>query len=238
MSDSRQRVPLWACKLRCMTNVFDGVIDRFVLSSGGFERRLRLVRPTQWGLPTPCAQWNVRQLVNHMTRGNLNYVHLVAGGSGAEFLRLREVDALDDDPVGAYTRSVRECREAFGRPGALRNVLDYPLGPVAGSQALAVRVTDTTIHTWDLARALGVDDALEPSLITWMAEHLEAIYAGMAETPVSVETTHRFFAAPVNAVASDISRQDRLLRRMGRNPHRAFPDSAVTRPPEAVRDRR
>jgi hypothetical protein len=59
---------------------------------------------------------------------------------------------------------VRECAAAFACPGALEQVLDYPLGQVAGQQALAARTTDTIIPTWDLARAIGTDDTLSLSL--------------------------------------------------------------------------
>ena len=201
-----------------MIDVFDGLIDRFVLSSTEFERKLRAVRAEQWDGPTPCAEWNTHQLVNHMTRGNLNYVCLLDGGSSAEFLRLRDVDALGTDPVGAYARSARECAEAFARPGALRRILDYPLGKVTGRQALAVRTTDTIVHTWDLARAIGGDDTLDVGLVAWIDDHLDAIYAGLAETPTAAETSHRFFAAPEGTPAHDASRQDRLLHRMGRTP--------------------
>jgi uncharacterized protein (TIGR03086 family) len=201
-----------------MVNSFEGIIDLFVLASTDFERKLAAVRPGQWGWPTPCTEWNVRQLINHMTRGNLNYVRLAEGGTRAEFLRLRDIDALGTDPVGAYTRSVRECTEAFSRAGALQRVLDYPLGQVTGRQALAVRTTDSTIHTSDLARAIGVDDALDTGLLTWISNELDEIYAGLAETPTAAETTHLFFAAPENDAAHDASLQDRLLRRMGRKP--------------------
>jgi uncharacterized protein (TIGR03086 family) len=198
----------------------EGPLDRLVLSSTEFERRLRAVRPEQWTWPTPCTDWNVRQLVNHMTRGNLNYVGLLHGGTSAEFLRLRDADALGADPAGAYRRSVEECAGAFASPGALERILDYPLGKVTGRQALAVRTTDATIHTWDLARAVGADDRLNFGLVAWIDDHLEDIYAGLAETPVAVDTTHRFFAAPQGVLAGDASRQDRLLRRMGRTPER------------------
>ena len=157
-----------------------------------------------------------------MVRGNLNYVSLLQGGTSAEFLRLRDVDALGTDPVGAYTRSVQVCAAAFAEPGALDRVLDYPLGKVAGQQALAVRTTDSTIHTWDLARAIGADDRLNISLIAWIDDHLEEIYAGLAETPTAVDTTHRFFAAPQVVPADDTSEQDRLLHRMGRTPGRSW----------------
>ncbi|MCG0284712.1 TIGR03086 family metal-binding protein [Streptomyces sp. PSAA01] len=201
-----------------MVNAWEGLIDRFLGTGAEFERKLRAVRSEQWSWPTPCTEWNVRQLVNHMTRGNLNYVGLLHGGGAADFLRLRDADALGTDPVGAYARSVRECAQAFGETGALQRILDYPLGPVTGRQALAVRITDSTVHTWDLARAVNVDDTLDESLVAWIDEHLEEIYAGLAESPTAVDTTHRFFAAPQGVLAHDTSAQTRLLHRMGRTP--------------------
>ncbi|NKQ53626.1 TIGR03086 family protein [Amycolatopsis sp. K13G38] len=196
----------------------EGIIDRFVTAGAGFERLLRSVRPGQWASPTPCSEWNVRRLVNHVARGNLNYVALLEGGTGAEFLRMRDLDALGGDPVATYAASVRNCAEAFARPGVLERTLDYPLGPVSGGQALAVRTTDTVIHTWDLARALGAGERLDPGLVAWIDDHLDEIYAGLAETPVADGTTHRFFAAPPATLTADASRQSRLLHRMGRKP--------------------
>ncbi|GAA0377862.1 TIGR03086 family metal-binding protein [Microbispora corallina] len=201
-----------------MNRAFDGIVDRYVLASDEFERRLREVRPGQWSGPTPCTGWTVRHLVNHMAGGNLNYVRLLRGGTKEEFLRQRDADVLGDDPVGAYTRSVRECARAFAGAGALERVLDYPLGQVTGGQALAVRTADSVIHTWDLARALGVDDALDPGLVAWVDDNLAEIYAGLSETPVDLHTTHRFFAAPDGTPGPGASRQDRLLHVMGRRP--------------------
>jgi uncharacterized protein (TIGR03086 family) len=202
-----------------MSSAFDGILDRYDLASSEFRARLTAVRADQWAWPTPCTDWDVRLLVNHMTRGNLNFVGLLNGATGADFLRLRGTDALGADPLAAYARSVRECAEAFARPGALHQVVDYPLGRVPGAQALAIRTTDTTIHTWDLARAIGADDTLDPTLVAWIDDGMEDIYAGLVETPVATETTHRFFAAPVTGPAG-ASRQDRLLRRTGRIPER------------------
>lgn len=193
------------------------VLDRFLAASTEFGQRLPSVRPDQWTAPTPCAEWNVRQLVNHMVRGNLNYVDLLAGSSREDFLRMRDADALGDDPLAAYAASVRLVADAFGRPGALDQVLDYPLGKVTGCQALAVRATDSAIHAWDLARALGVDDRLDADLVAWISDGLGEIYAGLAESPVAAETTHRFFAAP-GVVSGSVSRQEGLLNLMGRNP--------------------
>ncbi|WP_328540495.1 TIGR03086 family metal-binding protein [Streptomyces sp. NBC_00344] len=195
---------------------FADIIDRYLLSGSEFTRRLRTVRPEQWSAPTPCVEWDVRHLVNHMARGNLNYISLLDGGSAADFIRLRDEDALGGDPVSAYIRSMRQCAAAFRRPGALQQILDHPLSPMTGEQALAVRTTDATIHTWDLARALNAPEGLDPGLVAWIEDHLAEIYAGLAESPVSPDTTHRFFAAPGTPLPAGEARQARLLRLMGR----------------------
>jgi uncharacterized protein (TIGR03086 family) len=200
-----------------MDMAFEGVVKKFVLSGAGFTHVLTSVRPEQWSWPTPCADWSVRALVNHVTRGNINYAGLLRGGTAVDFLRLRDVDALGSDPVAAFIKSAHECAEAFAEPGALRRFLDYPLGRATAGQLLAVRTTDTVVHTWDLARATRVDEVLNDALVSWINKDLSTIYAGLAETPVAEESTHRFFAA-AQSPTGDVSEQDRLLLRMGRRP--------------------
>jgi TIGR03086 family protein len=191
-------------------------VARFVAASDGFGRRLGLVTEGQWSGPTPCTDWDVRALVNHVAQGNLNYVRLLDGASAAEFLRHRDADALGDDPAGAFAAAARACAEAYAAPGVLERVVDHPSGRLTGAQALAVRTTDTVIHTWDLARAIGAEDTLDPDLLAWIEANLPEIYAGMAETPVSEQTTHRFFAAPSGDLPPDATTQDRLLHLFGR----------------------
>ncbi|WP_410611566.1 TIGR03086 family metal-binding protein [Amycolatopsis sp. lyj-109] len=189
------------------------LVDRFLLASRGFEHHLRAVPPGGWHAPTPCAEWDVRALVNHMTRGNLNYIGLLRGASREEFRARRDEDALGDDPVAAFTGSVRACAAAFAEEGALERVVDYPPGKLTGRRALAVRTTDSTVHTWDLARALGTDEALDPGLVAWIDEDYDAIFAGLT-------MSSQVFAEPPPA-APGASRQDRLLTRFGRDPRRA-----------------
>jgi uncharacterized protein (TIGR03083 family) len=99
-----------------VTALSEGLIDRFAAASAEFERTLRKVQQRQWAWPTPCAEWNVRQLVNHMTRGNVSYLRLLRGGSAAEFARLRDADALGADSPGAYARSVLSAPRRSASP--------------------------------------------------------------------------------------------------------------------------
>jgi uncharacterized protein (TIGR03086 family) len=192
------------------------LISLFVAASDGFARRLQQITPARWSDPTPCTEWDVRALVNHVTQSNLNYVRLLDGASAAEFLRWRDVDALGDDPVGAFGKTAQDCAAAYAAPGALDRDVDHPSGRLSSRQALAVRTTDTVIHTWDLARGLGEDDTLDPALLEWIDANIGEIYADMAETPVAKQTTHRFYAAPASDLAPGSSTQDRLLHLFGR----------------------
>ncbi len=199
-----------------MVDLGQGLVDRYVAASEGFARRLRLVGDDQWTAPTPCTDWDVRALTNHVAQGNLNYIRLLEGATAADFLRLRDADALGSDPVGRFAASARGCAEAYAAPGALDRVVDHPSGKLTGRQALAVRTTDTVIHTWDLARAVGGDETLGAELLAWIDVNLHEIYAGMAETPVSEQTTHRFYAAPAGDLPPGSPVQDRLLHLFGR----------------------
>jgi uncharacterized protein (TIGR03086 family) len=201
----------------------DMLLRRFAAASEGFARRLRAVRPGQWASPTPCPEWTVCDLVNHMARGNLNYALLAHGGSGEEFLQLRDADALGTDPVAAFGQSTERFLAAFGEPGALDRVADYPLGAASGRQLVSIRVTDSLVHTWDLSRAADLNDKLDPDLVEWVLASLASTFDGIAESPVADGTTHRFFAAPPAAGPATTAPQDRLLHIMGRHDDRGRP---------------
>jgi uncharacterized protein (TIGR03086 family) len=89
--------------------------------------------------------------------------------------------------------------------------VDYPLGKVHGQQALNIRAADSLVHTWDLARAIGADETLDPGLVAWMTDEFDNIYAGLTLPPGV------FYAEP-QAPPTDATRQTRLLHRVGRRP--------------------
>ncbi|MCO1574706.1 TIGR03086 family metal-binding protein [Crossiella sp. SN42] len=182
----------------------------------GFADRLRAVPHTDWQNPTPCTEWDVRQLVNHMIQGSRIYTSLLRGGSSAEFMASLNQDPLDSDPVATYRDAVAECRAAFHLAGALDRTVDYPFGPVPGRQLLGLYVVDAITHTWDLARAVRLDERLDPRTVRWVLDNFEWIYHGVSESPST--DGHRYYGPPTQARASNRSEQDRLLHLMGREP--------------------
>lgn len=118
------------------------------------------VQPDQLGDPTPCTEWNVRQLINHVVTGNLSFVAIVAGSPPPD----RSKDHLGDDPLGAFRQTVRDLRAAFEADGALARTYQTPLGEGPGALLVSMRTAEMTIHSWDIAKATGQSTDFDPEL--------------------------------------------------------------------------
>jgi uncharacterized protein (TIGR03086 family) len=131
------------------------------------------VADDQWNLPTPCAEWSVRELVNHIVSGNLLAAELAAGRTIDEVGDRLDGDVLGDDPSAAYRRSAELAAQAFEAPGALDAPAAVSYGPVPGSVYAGHRFIDVLIHGWDVATATGQDATLDPPLVERCWDELE-----------------------------------------------------------------
>ena len=175
-------------------------------ANAAFEQRLRLVGADDWARPTPCSEWDVHALVNHVIGGNRRYTMLLHGASAESVDRTRSEDHLGTDPRAAFTTTARELAEVFREAGALTRIAHHPIGDRTGAELLAMRVLDVTVHAWDLARALDVDDTLDPDAVEFALAHSEVIEAGRE---------HGSFAIPPGP-PNATSPQARLLHLAGR----------------------
>ena len=123
------------------------------------------IRDDQWDLPTPCAGWTVRDLLNHIVAGNLWAAALARGRTIDEVGTALDGDMLRSDPLAAYDMSAESAASVFELPGALDAPCAVSYGPVPGSVYAGHRFIDVLIHGWDLASATGQPTDLDPDLV-------------------------------------------------------------------------
>jgi uncharacterized protein (TIGR03086 family) len=124
-----------------------------------FSGVLANVRPGQMDAPTPCEEWAVRDLIEHLIGGN-ERVAIRAG--------LRSEPApRPGDLREAHRATAREAQAIFAAPGCLTRVFDLPIGPTPGSVFIWIRATDALVHAWDLAKATGQPTDLDPELAAY-----------------------------------------------------------------------
>ena len=109
---------------------------------------------------TPCAKWQVSDLVNHIVGGQYFFA---AGASGAAPSG-EETDYAAGDFVAAFDEGAQSALTAFRVDGVMDKMLTLPFGQMPGSAFLGLAATDTFTHGWDLAKATGQDTDLAPEL--------------------------------------------------------------------------
>jgi uncharacterized protein (TIGR03086 family) len=197
------------------------------LASASQEAGLLLagVRDDQWDLPTPCADWSVRDVAEHLVGGTRRFARALREGSPTEppgpapSASPAEPPApappgppADPAPGGlaaAYRESAADLLAACAAAGALDRVVTVPFGQVPGVVALHLRLVEALVHGWDVATATGQvarfdDEAVERALDFSRAQ-LSRIPPG-----------RRPFGPP-QPVADDAPVLDRLVARLGRS---------------------
>jgi uncharacterized protein (TIGR03086 family) len=143
------------------------------IAADGFNRHVEAIGAGQWNDPTPCTEWDVRTLVNHLVYEAKWAPDLFAGKTVAEVGDRYEGDLLGDDPVTAWREANAAARAAIGESGALERTVHLSFGDVPGSEYLNQLTTDLAIHGWDLARAIGTDDTIDPALVDMLLPYVE-----------------------------------------------------------------
>ena len=118
------------------------------------------VTKSQLSDTTPCTQWSVSQLINHIVGGQYFFASAVKG----ENVDGEAPDFSAGDFVGAFDTSSKLCLEAFAGEGVMNKKITLPFGEMPGSAFVGLAATDTFTHGWDLAKATGQSTDLSPEL--------------------------------------------------------------------------
>ena len=115
------------------------------------------VTPDQLGNKTPCVEWTVRDLINHVTGGATMFALCAEKGSvpDEEMGRLMGGDNLGDDFQGAFHAAASKAMAAYQQPGIMEKVVKLPFGEMPAGVALNIAIFDVATHACDLAVATG-----------------------------------------------------------------------------------
>ena len=156
------------------------------------------VKADQMTRPTPCSDWDVTELLNHMVRAQARYAGTISGG---EVL-------TGKTPLEDFDAAVSAILETVKAPGGLEKMVEGRQGEVPASQPLGGACLDLAIHTWDLAKATEQDTRLDSEVVGFILPMVEGI---------AQRGPNRAFTTPVDMPAS-ASVQDRMIALTGRKP--------------------
>ncbi|MEU9805090.1 TIGR03086 family metal-binding protein [Mycobacterium sp. NPDC050853] len=148
--------------------------EDFLRASSAIEEMIAAVRPDQWDAPTPCTEWNLRQLVNHLVEVNYALAERFGGSAPSE--------PAAGDPLAAYRVSAQVLQESLARPGVLDANYQGPFATTTGDNQLQVRMADLLTHGWDLAQATGRTADLPVDLVENAVTFVEKLAGAFARS--------------------------------------------------------
>jgi uncharacterized protein (TIGR03086 family) len=141
--------------------------EQFIRAATAIEALIGSVSPNQWGAPTPCDKWTVREVVNHLVGGNLVIAARFCGDQVPEL----NADHLGSaEPTAAFRESAAKLLVTLDLPDIfIREYRTASAGAMTGETLMHMRIADHMVHGWDLATATGnrldlPEDLVEQSL--------------------------------------------------------------------------
>jgi len=142
-------------------------IDRYTMVAAAFDRVVREVPADGWSAQSPCEGWTARDVAAHVVR---NHRSMAAAATGTEAIEMGD----SDDPSAAWLDAYDTMRRLTTEPDSMAALVNGPGGQVPLEQALGSLVSmDVHVHTWDLARAIGREERLDPEMIRFTRAMLE-----------------------------------------------------------------
>lgn len=181
---------------------------RYVKALYGFDHVVRMVPAPAWSNQSPCEEWTARDVVGHVIAVQ-GYVEALARGVEPTLDPYGAPGSLaGDDPPAAWSSAREAVLAAIDAPGVLERTVQTFRAEETVESLLAWNVVDTLAHTWDLARAAGLDDHLDDDLVDHAIAQAEPVVTGMRHAP---------FFGPATEIADGSSPTDRFLALLGRS---------------------
>ncbi len=157
-----------------------------------WTERVNGVGADQWDAPTPCSDWTVRDLTNHVVGEDLWTAPLMQGSTIEEVGDRLDGDLLGEDPIRSALAAADEATGAVAQALPTDGTVHLSYGEESMAEYVHQLAADHLVHGWDLAVATGGDARLDPELVaevgTWFADR-EELYrqAGVIGPRTAVE---------------------------------------------------
>jgi uncharacterized protein (TIGR03086 family) len=179
------------------------IAERYRRVAGRFSDRASEVPEAAWEYPAPCDGWVARDVVRHL----VEWMPAFLASAGGPDLPVGP--SVDDDPVGAWTTLNRGIQSLLDDPAASATTVNHPR---AGTHRLDDAIDtfflgDIVVHTWDLARAAGLDETLD-------ADVVHVLLVGMEPLDEMLRASGQY--GPKVEVPADADEQTRLIAFTGR----------------------
>jgi uncharacterized protein (TIGR03086 family) len=180
-------------------------IERIEKATEHTSKIVHGVKTEQLSDPTPCTEFDVRLLLNHVIGGLEMLRDAASGGSPQP----PQGDQFADDPGGTYDERRAKLLEVLRAPGVLDKPWQMPFGALPGQMMASIAFVEHITHGWDLAKATGQDRTIPADLL--------------AEATSVVEPTDAMWrmpgvCGPKVDVPDDAPPSDRFAAFMGRQP--------------------
>ena len=179
------------------------VADRYRRLARSFTDRVEAVPLDRWENPSPCAGWTAKDVVRHMVETSELFLGMVG-------LEIPAGPSVEEDPVGAWASACETMQAALDDPERASLSYDGRFGRTTLEQGDGRFVcADLVVHTWDLARATGLDETLD-------RDEVRGMLAGMADVDDAMRASGHF--GPRVEVPDDADDQTKLIAFTGRRP--------------------
>jgi uncharacterized protein (TIGR03086 family) len=180
------------------------ISERYRNVAGQFTQRVEAVPVRAWDNPTPCAGWVARDIVGHLVEW------LPAFFFGTWRIEVPPIPSVHEDPVRAWAVVDGAIQLALDDPDVAGRERETAMGRSSFEETIdRICTPDVLIHTWDLARATGLDETLDPDEVHRFVESME---------PLDELLRQSGQYGPRVEVRSDADEQARLIAFVGRHP--------------------
>lgn len=197
--------------------------ELYVRTLEATQRIVEEVPASKRKAPTPCSEWHVVDVTNHIISENLWAVELLQGKTITEVGNRFAGDLTGGDPPAEYGRSVEAVKAVLQDPDAMERTMHLSFGDRSGAFYATQLSLDMLVHGWDIARGSGQDSRLDPELVR------ECL-------PIAEKITREFrnggWYGQELRMPADAAEETRLLALFGRKADWAPPS---TRPAVTVR---